>query len=124
MKKDAECTFVILKKRWRILKNHMLIRNKTRIDNIVFTCAILQTMLVEHDTWADDDDDNDVAADIPEHSMDERIINIRNGPVDRSYVGSGNIIQSDVEVESEWATLRANLIQNYIHCYRTNRIQW
>ncbi len=42
VKKDVtvECTVGILKKRWRILKNHMLIQTKPRIDNIVFTCAI------------------------------------------------------------------------------------
>ena len=40
VRKDAECTFGILKKRCRILKNHMLIHNKARIDNVVFTCAI------------------------------------------------------------------------------------
>ncbi len=65
----------ILKKGWRILKNHMLIHDKARIDNI-FTCAILHNMLIEHDKWANDDDDDDIAADIPELSMDERIINI------------------------------------------------
>jgi hypothetical protein len=95
VRKDAECTLGILKKRWHILKNHMLIHDKARIDNIVFTCAILHNMLIEHDKWADDDDDDDdIAADIPELSMDERIINIRNGPVDRSHAGSGDIMQS------------------------------
>jgi hypothetical protein len=33
-------------------------------------------------------------------------------------------MQSDVEVESEWALLRANLIQNYyMHCFRENLIE-
>jgi hypothetical protein len=32
-------------------------------------------MLIEHEKWAEDDND-DIAADIPELSMDERIINI------------------------------------------------
>jgi hypothetical protein len=81
-------------------------------------------MLIDYDKWEDDDDDDDIAADIPEISMDERIINIRNGPVDRSYAGGGNIMQPDVQVDSEWAVLRANLIQNYMHCFRTNRIEW
>jgi hypothetical protein len=53
--------------------DHMLIRDKARIDNIVFTCAILHNMLIENDKWEDEDDIDDVAADIPEHSMDERI---------------------------------------------------
>jgi hypothetical protein len=42
-------------------------------------------MLIEHDNWENDhDDDNDIALDIPGHSMDERIIDICNGPVDPS----------------------------------------
>ena len=42
----------------------------------------------------DDDDDDDIAADIADHciQVDERIINISNGPVDRSYAGSGDIM--------------------------------
>ncbi len=100
MRKDAECTFGILKKRWLILKNHMLLHAKEKIDNIVFTCAILHNMLIEHDKWQDEDEDDDVAADFPELSMDQRIVNLRHCPADRSgYVGSGNINDCDVEVE-------------------------
>jgi hypothetical protein len=61
VRKDAECTFRILKKRWHILKNHMLIQDKAQIDNLVFTCAILHNMLLEHDTWGDEDDAYDIA---------------------------------------------------------------
>jgi hypothetical protein len=50
----------IYKKRWRILKNHMLIRNKAQIDNILFTCAILHNMLIAHDKWEDEDDEDDL----------------------------------------------------------------
>ncbi len=44
--------------------DHMLIRDKARIDNVVFTCAILHNMLIENDKWEDEDDIDDVAADI------------------------------------------------------------
>ena len=127
VRKDAECTFGILKKRWRILKNHMLIHNKARIDNVVFTCAILHNILIAHDAtdeWKDEDDNYDIAADIPEHDMDPRIINLREGPIDRSHVGGGNIADHDIEVESEWSTLRTNLIDHYMHCFKQNRIEW
>ena len=36
------------------LKNHTLIQDKTRIDSIVFSCAIMHNMLI--DKWEDDDD--------------------------------------------------------------------
>ncbi len=45
------------------VKNHMLIHNKARMDNIMLTCAILHNMLFEHDKWEDYDNNNDIAAD-------------------------------------------------------------
>ncbi len=65
----AECTFGILKKRWRILKNHMLIQNKIKI---VFTCAILRNILLDLlvDEWNDSNDDYDIANDIADDSLD------------------------------------------------------
>jgi hypothetical protein len=90
-----------------ILKNHMLLQATAKIDNIGFTC-----MLIEHDKW------QDVAADFPEYSMDQRIIYLWRCPADISYVGSGNIDDCDVEVECYWTQLRGALIENYMHCYR------
>ena len=40
VRNDVECTFGILKRRFRILKVASEVRNKTKIDNIMFTCAI------------------------------------------------------------------------------------
>ncbi len=102
----------------------VLILDKAQIDNIVFTRAILHTMLIEHGVWEDDNDDEDIAADIPENIMDERIINIRNGPVDQSYAGCCHSVQPNIDAKSEWAILGANLIQNYMYCFRMNQIEW
>ncbi len=52
VRKDAECIFNILKRRWCILKNHMLIQKKAGIDNMVFTCTLIHNILLkyaEHD---------------------------------------------------------------------------
>ena len=51
----------------------MLIRDKTRIDSIVFTCAIMHNMLIEHDKWKDNDDYDNIAADIAGRCMDESL---------------------------------------------------
>jgi hypothetical protein len=49
-------------------------------------------MLIEHGVWEEDNDDEDIAADIPENIMDERIINIQNGPVDQSQAMQAVVI--------------------------------
>jgi hypothetical protein len=51
-------------------------------------------MLIEYDKWQDEDEDDDVAADFPEFSMDQRIIDLRRGPgADRVYAESGNMLK-------------------------------
>jgi hypothetical protein len=96
-------------KRRGILNNHMLLQTTEEIDNIVFTCSICN-MLIEHDKWQDDDEEEDVAAAFQEYSMDQTIVDLRRGPTDRSYVGSGNIDDCNVELECEWTQLRGALI--------------
>ena len=73
VRKDVECFFGVLKGRFRILKLHILYRNKVDIDNMFFCCCILHNMLHamdgldkfeegidwagpdgEHDFWAHD----------------------------------------------------------------------
>ena len=49
MRKDVECTFGILKGRWRILKVPMPFHTKREVDNVFFTCCALHNMLLEHD---------------------------------------------------------------------------
>ncbi len=39
----------------------------------LFTCAILHNMLIGHDKREDDHDNDDIAVDIADHSMNERI---------------------------------------------------
>ena len=78
VRKDVECTFGILKKRWRVLKNPMLLQSKVSIDNIVFTCAILHNMLLDNEECKDKIDN------YHDNVMDPRV---GYGPVDSSYVG-------------------------------------
>ena len=87
VRKDVECTSGILKKRWRILnlKDPMSLQSKARIDTIVFTCAILQNMLLDNEEWNDEDDKYyDIGTDAGGNVMDPRLVNLRYGPVDSS----------------------------------------
>ena len=49
VRKDVECTFGILKNRFRILKTPMLFHDKATIDDIFWTCCVLHNMLLDHD---------------------------------------------------------------------------
>ena len=49
MRKDVECTFGILKGRWRILKTGIRVHNTEVCDNIWLTCCALHNMLLDVD---------------------------------------------------------------------------
>ena len=49
MRKDVECTFGILKGRFRVLKNGIRVRGPLATDNIWLTCCALHNFLLEED---------------------------------------------------------------------------
>ena len=51
IRKDVECSFGILKKRFQLLKIKINWHNKNDIDNAVFSCVILHNMLHEFDGY-------------------------------------------------------------------------
>ena len=62
-RKDIECAFGILKKRFLILKNPIRQQIKHNIERMFLTCSVLHNMTMEeeglHD-WMIDDDDEEV----------------------------------------------------------------
>jgi hypothetical protein len=49
MQKNVECTFGILKGRWRILKSGIHLQGVDAVDNIWLTCCVLHNWLLEID---------------------------------------------------------------------------
>ncbi len=47
----------------------------------------------------------------------QKIIGLRSGPADISYVGSGNIDDCDVQVECKWTNLRLRTWLGYVRCW-------
>ena len=49
MRKDVECTFGILKGRWRILKTGVRVYGVNKVDDLWMTCCALHNWLLEID---------------------------------------------------------------------------
>ena len=61
VRKDVECTFGILKGRWRILKNAILLQTQQQVDDVFHTCCMLHNILLKFDgldKWEDVDWNN------------------------------------------------------------------
>ena len=48
VRKDVECTFGIMKKRWKILNNELLYPNHKVCENYFVTCSCLHNMRRQH----------------------------------------------------------------------------
>ena len=59
-RKDVECCFGILKCRWRILKDAIMLQSQALIDTVFFGCCILHNLILEFDgldtRWENDVD--------------------------------------------------------------------
>ena len=53
LRKDVECLFGILKKRFMILKHSVRFHDIETISDVFRTCCILHNMLLEHDEYDD-----------------------------------------------------------------------
>jgi Plant transposon protein len=49
LQKDVQCTFGILKGRWRVLKSGIRVHKNEVVDNIWLTCCALHNMLLDVD---------------------------------------------------------------------------
>jgi hypothetical protein len=76
VRKDVECTFGILKKRFLILKHALRIHDPQKIERVFVTCCVLHNMLLEYDglddKWIEDDEDIMPEYGIFEEAAEER----------------------------------------------------
>jgi hypothetical protein len=123
VRKDVECTFGILKRRFRILKVPMPYRTKEDVDNIMFTCCVLHNILLDHDAWewTVRDDTDDVG--LP--SGDNGVAG-RPDVTDFSYMSGpdNNIPVEECESEGSWLTLRAALITHFKYAKLNGLLRW
>ena len=97
-------------------------RRRFRVPYFIFMSIV--GMFRSREGWNPANSTDDIGADVGADVLDPRVVNLRRGPADHSYAGGGNLSVEDVQVESEWMSLRKNLVQHYMYCFRSNVIKW
>ncbi len=117
MRKDVECTFGILKGRWRVLKCGIRVHGVDKVDLIWLTCCALHNWLLEIDglneAWtgeqvADSTAESDWLGELGDHDFDDisrdsvpnAILRLSNNLTVRNFDSSGMGPGSDVADES------------------------
>jgi hypothetical protein len=137
MRKDIECTFGILKSRFRILKNAIRLYFEDDIEDLFRTCAVLHNILLQFDgllsvDWVAVDPNVEEPEVDPEATqpldMDpDQTQDIRDKPLlDANYQPT----QHDPDDQIiEWNQnmffeLRGALIKNLAYQFRMGRVEW
>jgi hypothetical protein len=135
LRKDVECTFGILKGRWRILKTGIRVHNTEVSDNIWITYCALHNLLLDVDglshKWEDGfpssyeaDDGEFQDEDIP--AVIRRLVDPTGikGHRLRTF-DSSQLVQSGTSVKAiEFHRFRAMLIDNSNIAFHENQLKW
>jgi hypothetical protein len=134
VRKDVECTFGILKGRFRILSGTVLFKLQSNVDNVFVACCILHNMnLIEderHVAWknpenwevAEEGDDDDLREGRELRRLRGRYLHKENH-VAISEVPIVNI-ENDEEADDNYYDFRAALIEHFIYCRSNGGNDW
>ncbi len=118
MRKDVECTFGILKGRWRILKTGVRLHGIRVVDKVWLTCCALHNLLLDEDgngdeewaggisieDWLGELGDNDLEQDESNPpAVFDRLMNVLNiHHYDSSGMGAGpDVIETQMDMEAD-----------------------
>jgi hypothetical protein len=142
VRKDVECSFGILKKRFQFLKNAIQWHSKSDIDNAVFSCVILHNMLHEYDGYDErweaeiTNTHNDEEEQLCLNKIRRRVVRALENTSDNSNVGNldnniNNIqlantldIVPSVEISTEHGILRDMLVKHLDWQYLNDKLRW
>ena len=141
VRKDVECSFGILKKRFQFLKNGVNWQSKNDIDNAVFSCVILHNMLHDFDgydeRWENEicNNHNDKEEQVVLDRIRRRVVKATENNIDYSTIGRlfnninsiGNASLLDegaVEHSAKFDSLRRNLVSHLKYQYLNGKLKW
>ena len=144
-RKDVECLFGSMKRRFRLLRDAMPFQCAQDIDNIMFTCCVLHNWLLRvdgKDTFSRPvTRPNFTSLDSPEHSdlgagsSDAEGCSDTDLDKDNAFETGGNpfekenpnnfvVNETKVEQEEGWNQLRGHLIAHFTYLKQTNKLKW
>lgn len=141
VRKDVECSFGILKKRFQFLKNGVNWQSKNDIDNAVFSCVILHNMLHDFDgydeRWENEicNNHNDKEEQVVLDRIRRRVVKATENNIDYSTIGRlfnninsiGNaslLDEAAVEHSAKFDLLRRNLVSHLKYQYLNGKLKW
>lgn len=140
VRKDVECTFGILKGRFRCLKLPIFYQSKEVIDNMFFTCCILHNILLNVDGYDSRWEENVNWRGQHGHHADEDItIFKKHWKRAQNLVGTTDYTLQGIEavnnrytifhnggeeVQDSHFSLRTKLVEHYNRKYQAHEIEW
>ena len=130
VRKDVERCFGVMKKRFRVLKLPILLRDVTEINDVFKTCAVLHNVLLTHDSQGNSFADQGyfrrgVQQGLPitqrRRILVNRTIRFLEAEHDFSYVGREAIV--DVEVDRDFDIQRNNLAIHLFYMFQADALQ-
>ena len=113
VRKDVECTFGILKKRWQILEYGIHYREIETLEEVFLTCCVLHNMM------ADDAESRDNQIRVGRgRPLGADAIYIWQPPEDGSVRRSMNVSTTNRRHEAQWSERRSNLVDHLEYCRR------
>ena len=114
IRKDVECSFGILKKRFQLLKIGINWHKKTDIDDAVFSCVTIHNMLHEFDGY--------------DERWENELDNLHNDKEEQAMLDKIRYANSldDVEVEysDKFVELRDKLVGHLTNQYLAGKLNW
>ena len=114
LRKDVECTFGILKKRFMVLKNPIKLGKAKHIQEMFVTCCALHNRLLAHDE-DNDEDDNDTDDELGDGENHNDLIN--HNP----FQPHKNNVQTPTK--AEFQERRDALVKHYSICVANRLLQ-
>ena len=126
-----ECTFGVLKKRFKALKNALLIESKEDINTLFFAACVFHNMLHAHDgryeRWGEDGsvdeaDEIDEEEELQYLSYQASDLQWRLGGMPKGF--SENEIPEGQTFKGNHGGLRDALVEHHEFLHKENRLKW